>query len=53
MFQADDLIKAEMARLVAWDVQNNVPNEVYEENDLKAASELIKSVNPMYSFEFM
>ncbi|KIH53264.1 hypothetical protein ANCDUO_16611 [Ancylostoma duodenale] len=39
---ADDLIKAEMARLVAWDVQNNVPNEVYEENDLKSASELIK-----------
>ncbi|EPB77725.1 hypothetical protein ANCCEY_03229 [Ancylostoma ceylanicum] len=40
--KADDLIKAEMARLVAWDVQNNVPNEVYEENDLKNASELIK-----------
>ncbi|EYC45961.1 hypothetical protein Y032_0412g974 [Ancylostoma ceylanicum] len=42
MAKADDLIKAEMARLVAWDVQNNVPNEVYEENDLKNASELIK-----------
>ncbi|KAK6731884.1 hypothetical protein RB195_008001 [Necator americanus] len=42
MAKADDLIKAEMARLVAWDVQNNAPSEIYEENDLKAASELVK-----------
>ncbi|KHJ95777.1 hypothetical protein OESDEN_04276, partial [Oesophagostomum dentatum] len=40
--KADDLIKAEMARLVAWDVQNNVPSEVYEPDDIKAADEIIK-----------
>ncbi|VDO50705.1 unnamed protein product [Haemonchus placei] len=41
MARADDLIKAEMARLVAWDVQDQVPSEVYDESAIKAASEMI------------
>ncbi|WKX89349.1 hypothetical protein Q1695_008750 [Nippostrongylus brasiliensis] len=45
--KADDLIKAEMARLVAWDVQEQVPNDTYEENELKTASEMItKNCDP-------
>ncbi|KJH40688.1 hypothetical protein DICVIV_13352 [Dictyocaulus viviparus] len=42
MARADDLIKMEMARLVAWDVQNQTPNEIFDQCDLKAASEMIK-----------
>ncbi|PIO66934.1 hypothetical protein TELCIR_11337 [Teladorsagia circumcincta] len=41
MARADDLIKAEMARLVAWDVQDQAPSEVYDENVIKNASEMI------------
>ncbi|VDL73180.1 unnamed protein product [Nippostrongylus brasiliensis] len=47
MAKADDLIKAEMARLVAWDVQEQVPNDTYEENELKTAAEMItKNCDP-------
>uniref|UniRef100_A0A158P6V8 Cell division cycle 5-like protein n=1 Tax=Angiostrongylus cantonensis TaxID=6313 RepID=A0A158P6V8_ANGCA len=38
---ADDLIKVEMARLVSWDVQDQVPNEVFDQSELKDASEMI------------
>ncbi|VDP02898.1 unnamed protein product [Heligmosomoides polygyrus] len=41
MAKADDLIKAEMARLVVWDVQDQAPSEVFEPTDLSAASGLI------------
>ncbi|KAK6024580.1 hypothetical protein OSTOST_09606, partial [Ostertagia ostertagi] len=41
MARADDLIKAEMARLVAWDVQDQAPSEVYDESVIKNASEMI------------
>lgn len=41
MAKADDLIKVEMARLVSWDVQDQVPNEVFDQSELKDASEMI------------
>ncbi|KAJ1361688.1 hypothetical protein KIN20_020995 [Parelaphostrongylus tenuis] len=41
MAKADDLIKVEMARLVSWDVQDQVPNEIFDQSELKAASEMI------------
>ncbi|CAO4362005.1 unnamed protein product [Caenorhabditis nigoni] len=40
--KADDLIKLEMSRLLAWDVDNKAPEVIYSRDDLDAAAELIK-----------
>ncbi|KAF1770830.1 hypothetical protein GCK72_002654 [Caenorhabditis remanei] len=40
--KADDMIKLEMSRLLAWDVDNKAPEVVYSREDLDEAAELIK-----------
>uniref|UniRef100_A0A1I7UXV1 Cell division cycle 5-like protein n=1 Tax=Caenorhabditis tropicalis TaxID=1561998 RepID=A0A1I7UXV1_9PELO len=41
--KADDMIKVEMSKLLAWDVDNKQPDIIYSREDLDAASELIRS----------
>ncbi|EGT57065.1 hypothetical protein CAEBREN_32396 [Caenorhabditis brenneri] len=40
--KADDMIKLEMSRILAWDVDNKAPEVTYSRDELDAAAELIK-----------
>lgn len=39
---ADDMVKAEMSKLLAWDVDNKPPSVIYSREELDAAADLIK-----------
>lgn len=39
--RADDIVKAEMAKLLQWDVDNKAPEVIYSREDLDAAAALI------------
>ncbi|CAD6189739.1 unnamed protein product [Caenorhabditis auriculariae] len=46
VMRADDLIKQEMAKLVAWDVESKTPAEIPSREELDEASRLIKEEAP-------